>query len=406
MELLNRLTGALRPPPKTETKSIPAPNPSYMGLDAWVSPPTAAGPSVTPSTAMRCAVVNQCVSIIADAIATLPAAIFHDVDGVRERADDLPASTLIRRDANAWTSAAAMRGLMARDALLTGNAFAILNRLDGLPVELNRVSPHAVQIEISETGEPTYRINLQNGGAWVLGFEDVLHITSGTRADDGVTGIPPISLARESIAFHMVMESTAANVFANNARPGGALQFPKALTEEAHQRIAANFNARYSGSGVGRTLVLEDGASFQTIQQPFSENEFGATWREASVQICRAFGVPPSLAFEMGRATWSNSVEMRKDFVAFCLMPHLAEWQAAYRRVLIDPQDRDDYFVRFDLDEYLRPDLATRADAVSKAISSTAMTPNEARRYFDLPPIEGGGQTFEPVHDGERGRDR
>src|SRR5918994_5641674 len=49
----------------------------------------------------------------------------------------------------------------------------------------------------------------------------------------------------------------------------------------------------------------------------------------------------------------------------------------------------------FDLDDLLRMDSKTKAEAAAKAVGSGSMAPDEARRkYFDLGPVPGGDTPY------------
>jgi HK97 family phage portal protein len=93
---------------------------------------------------------------------------------------------------------------------------------------------------------------------------------------------------------------------------------------------------------------------------------------------------------DLGRATWANSEQMNAQFLQFTLLPWLRTWEAAYRRVLLSPDERGEYSIEFVVDDLLRADTATRAAAYASFRSMGAMTANEIRTRENLPAMTGG----------------
>ncbi len=172
----------------SEKKSIRLTDPEAFPLFGIA--PSASGVTVTATSAMRVPSVRRAVSLIAESVATLP---FETYAENKEAAKDHPSYALVHDWANDWTSAEELRELLTADALLTGHGFAQVVRVEGRPVELHRMDPGAVSIEYDDFGEPSYRVQLKNGGNAVLAHQDVLHI-------QGLRGVSPVILAREACA--------------------------------------------------------------------------------------------------------------------------------------------------------------------------------------------------------------
>ena len=109
-------------------------------LAAWLfgAQPTYSNISVTPQTAMRVPAVSSAVTLISDAVGTLPVKLYVR-NGKGKEADPAhpaftlahdEANTLAHDEANDWTSAAELRTQLTRDALLHDNGgFALANRV-------------------------------------------------------------------------------------------------------------------------------------------------------------------------------------------------------------------------------------------------------------------------------------
>lgn len=369
-------------------------NPDAWLFDVFGATPVESGATVTPRNAMRCTAVRCAVQAIAEAIGQLPVHTYRrGSSGARERAPDHPAHTLLHDEANDWTPAADFREQLTRDALLWGNGYAFINRVDGKPVELVRLNPETATVEPhSTTGEPVYRIADGRNARRAIHREDVLHIRAPSL--DGLTGESPVRQAREAIGLAIVMETHAARLFGNGARPSGLITFPNNLTPDAAGRAKAAWKSAHGGSNSGGTAVLDNGASWKPLALTSTDAQFLELRKFAIEEIARAFRVPPVFLMDYGRATWSNSEEMGRQFVTFTLLRWLKAWEGEIRLKLIAPEERGTYYAEFLIDDLLRADIGQRMEAYSKAISARVLNPNEARAMENRPPYA-GGERFE-----------
>lgn len=378
--------------PPVELRSIA--DPSDWLLDLFGATPALSGIAVSPTNAMKCTAVRSAVEAIAEAVGGMPLHVYQKgADGDRSRATEHPAYTLVRDQANDWTPAPAFIEQLTRDSLLFGNGYAHINRVGGIPRELNRLRPDTVSVELdSLTSEPVYR--LTGGTQRVIDRHDILHIAA--PSVDGVKGASPVTQCREAIALAMTMERHAAQLFGRGARPSGLLTFPQKLGADTAKRIKASWQAAHAGANAGGTAVLEDGGQFQALTLNSVDSQFLQVWQHSILEICRAFRVPPHLVFELGRATWGNADAMGASFLRFTLMRWLKTWEGEIRLKLIAQQDRATHYAEFLTDDLLRSDLAARADAYGKLIAARVLNPNEVRAMENRAPYDGGDRFENP----------
>ncbi|MDY8107755.1 phage portal protein [Fulvimarina sp. 2208YS6-2-32] len=348
--------------------------------------------------------VSAAVSLISSSLGTLPAKVYERGGDAKTIATDHPGHRLVHRKANEWSAAGALRSQMTQDALLTGNAYAIVSRMDdGRPSELFRVDPSAMAVEADAFGAPAYKLTT-TGGVRRYGFRDVLHLRALT-SFDGLKGEAPISLAREAIATLAVMEQHGSQLFRDGARPSAAVTYPTeaARPMPGQDNSTARTNlvkaARAGIQGVdnsGKLAVFFDGATFTPFAFSSTDAQFAELRRFAIEEVARVFRVPPHMLFEMGRATWGNAEEMGATFVRYTLLPWIEAWQDAYSRALLDPDTDDAFSIEFLVDDLLRADTATRFSAYSQAIAARILNPNEVRAMENRAPYEGGDEFLNP----------
>ncbi len=370
--------------PAVEQKSSLA-NPETWLLELFGATPAASGKSVTPATAMRCTAVRRAVQAISEPIGQLPLHVYKRDGEARERDSEHPVARVLK-DPNPWTSASDFREQLQRDCLLHGNGYAFINRVDGNPKELLRFDPSAVKVKVDKvSGEPSYEVT-EGGAKRTYPSADIFHLKAPSL--NGYVGESIVTQCREAIGIALTIEEHVARLFGSGARPSGILEFPNKLGAEAVEKIKAAWQASHGGSeNAAKTPVLWEGGKFNPLTFSSVDSQTLELRRYSVDEISRAFGVPPHLLFEMGRATWGNSSELGSSFVTFTLMRWIKAWQGEIRLKLFSPEERDDWFAEFLLEDLLKADLSARATAYSQLRTAGIMSINECRARENLASI-------------------
>lgn len=362
-------------PVATENKGLADPDASLLAIFG-----ASGATTVTTDEALRVPAVAAAVRLIAEAAACLDVTIRSKDD----KGEDHPAKSLLSTQANDWTdSYSFIRDLLIDALVFDRGGMAYVNRVDGRPVELVRYAPGVLTVEYDPvTNEPSYKRGQNPEPA-----ANVIHLRA-------PFGNAPLSLAKEAVAASVAMSRHASNLFANGARPSGALIFPKGMGEESVKKARSAWRATHEGKDSGgKTAILYDGAEYKPFALASTDAQFIENRRFQVIEIARAFRVPPTMLFDLERATWSNSEQMGREFLTFCLEPWLKALEGALNRGLLLPEEREDYAVRFDRDDLTRADLTSRATAINSLIASRVLNANEGRSWLDLPSYA-GGDTF------------
>lgn len=379
MSVIARLSQLFRP----SVKSLATPTADLYALFGITE--TASGVMVSPDVAIRVPAVSSAVRLISEAAATLPRLVKAvAADGTETDAPTHWANGLLNGRANDWTSGFELiRDLMV--AALTedrgGIAWAGRNG-GGKVVELIQYRPGLITVDYHpNTGEPTYRLDNR-----AEPLTNMVHLRP-------IFGKAPMTLAREAIAVAILMERHASQLFGKGGRPSGTVTFQKGMGEEAVKKSIAAWRAVHESGDGGRTAFLHDGAEFKPIALTSTDAQFLENRAFQVLEVARCFRVPPSMLFDLSRATWSNTEQLGKEFLIYCLDPWLCALEAAFDRVLFTGPERGKFRVRFDRDDLTRADLQTRATTINSLIASEVINPNEGRSWIGLAPY-GGGETF------------
>lgn len=368
-----------------ETKS------SLTTPEAWLQDlfgavPAAAGVSVSAAGALAVPAVQSAVRVLAESAASLRAKVMRIEDGKEVPAPDHAVQTLIDNGVNDWLSwFEFIRDLVAQANTHDAGGLAWVNRTGNRINEIIHYDAGVIQADRKETGEVAFKVSNR-----VYAAADVIHLRGPfTRC--------PLSLAREAIGTAIIMERHQAKFFANGARPSGILETPKVIGDEGVKRLLAGWNRAQQGAdNAGNTPLLWDGTTYRPLTMNSTDAQFLELRKFVIIEIARAFRVPPSMLFELDRATWSNSEQMGREFLVYSLEPWLRALEDALRRALFSKDERASYRIVFERDDLTRADLGSRATAYSSLISARIINPNEAREWEGLPPYTAGNEFANP----------
>jgi HK97 family phage portal protein len=371
-----------------ETRDEPVTDPDGV-LHALWSGATAGSVAITGAEALRVPAVANAVRVISEAAATLDVRILErDAGGIETENREHPIGVLLRGDVNAWTSGFDLIRDLTADALTRDwGGLAYVNRVRGEIREIVRYQPAAICVTYDPwTGEPFYRID-----GSLVDSKSILHVR-------GSFDRSPLSLAAEAIGVARQMEKHAGNFFKNGAVPSVVvLNKTKAGNDGAKKQIAGWKETFKGAESSGRTAFLWDDASIQQLALNSVDSQFLELRKFQILEIANAFRVPPSMLYQLDRATWSNSEQMGREFLTYTLEPWLRALETALGRALFSREERKRLRISFDRDDLTRADLTARATAISSLVSAKVINPNEARTWLlELAPYEGGNEYGNP----------
>lgn len=353
---------------------------------------------VTPELALsNIAVAVRCVNIRSELMASVPLFVFSREDG-RQRADDHPLYGVLHDQANGLQSALEAREFLVRSLDLYGNAFAAIER-DGAGriIAIHPMGAHDVAVERLGSGRLRYRVSGWDGGVRVYLQEEVLHIRGASR--DGITGVSALRMGAGAVSLRVSQAETAAGLMANSLRPSGILTYPGNLNMDQREQIRRGIRERYQGAfTAGQPMIMDGGAKFERVSFSPEDAEFLASTKASNEDICRLFGVPPTVAGITDRATYSNTEQEGRALVQNCLGPLASRIEAAMMRCLLTPDERRTLYVEHDLSGLLRGDVAARFEAYRIGREIGVYSPNDIRQRENEPPIADGNTYSQPAN--------
>lgn len=379
------------------------PSDDFWYRDVTSSAQTMANYVMGPDTAMRVSTVFACVSLKAETLGQVSCDLFqrttfkHGVEGKRKAKEHRLYRTC--RYPNAQLSAMDFYAMGEARINLRGIAVAeIQERRDR--VDLAPIDPkNLLRIEELDTGRLRFVVrDPKTNRERSLAQDEVLFVRD--LMTDGLNGLARASLAREAIAVSAAMEGFVANYFANNATGGLMIQKPGAVPDETQRaKFRQMIQENYAGwSKNAKTKVFYGDATITEVGK-HDDSGFLIDPRNYQVaDIARFFGRIPLWMIGEGNkdSNYGTGIaEQKQGWIDFGMMPSIVRWEQAMNRDLLLPEERDEFYFKFNTDALERGDLKSRSEALEIQRRNGVINPNEWRTIEDKNPRDDeGGEEY------------
>jgi HK97 family phage portal protein len=390
---------------------------------------TSTGVLVNEQNALRNSAIYRAVVLTSMSIGMLPCNLYQKVEESRQVKDektgetrtetsssaksmkDHPLYRILRKKPNKWQTPTEFMSFMVQRAMFDGTAYAVKKmRVNprvkgGMAIdELIPINPKWVEPKMGPNWTLFFRYHDPAGPAIDIPMDQMFWFRSPI-SQDGVTGVKLLDVAAEAIGLAHTAERASGRVLSNGAIVGGVLEHPKALGNDAINRLRNQFEERQSGpENAGKWVVAEDG---------LKAVPFGHTLKDAQNQELRKFeieevsrftGVPRPL-LSLDETSWGSGIEQLGLFlITYCLLPWFTTIEEAIWRSLLTEAEQTDHYAKFNEGALLRGSLENQANFFAKALGSGGgrgwMTQNEVRDKFELNPKDGGDELPEPITKG------
>ena len=375
-------------------------------LSLLLDRPAASGAPVNEWTALNVSAVTACVRLLADMVAKLPLELFRTDPNGPVPVTDHPIIGLIGAFPSEVHTSFELRQLMGLGKGLGGNGYARVYRdAFGDPRSIQWLEPRLVtpNIQRRPNGEMIVTYFLA-GTAETLTRHEILHVREGITRD-GVTGISPIRLLRDSIGTSISQTEAAGKLMRNGTMFPGILTSETIHKKETIDDARAEWERNTTGGNLGRTPILNGSFKFQqTNGMSMVDAEFLGSRRYELQEIARFYGIPAFLIGDStASTTWGSGIEQQTlGFLNFCLDAHLVAWEQSLAHTLLTTQEqKQGFYFRFDRDELANVSRADTANYFTAMRNIGVYSANDLRRKLDEPLIaaaDGGDDYGRPFN--------
>lgn len=339
--------------------------------------------------------VYACVTQIASDIGKLRIRLTENHDGVWTETTSSAYSSLLRKPNKYQTFQKFVECWMI-SKLTHGNTYVLKVRDKSRVVRaLYVLDPQRVSPLIAENGDVFYRLKQDYLSSIPKDIDavpayEIIHDTMECLFHP-LVGIPPLYAASLATSQGIAMLRNSATFFQNNAQPGGILSAPGHIKKETADRIRTNWGENYTGDNVGNIAVLGDGLKYQPLAVSATESALVDQFKLSDEKICSAYKVPPYKVHVGAPPTYQESETLDRKYYSDCLQRLIESIEILLDEGLNLPFK---YGTEFDLDDLMRMDMSLKMKTAGEGVKCGIMAPNEGRRKFSLPPVEGGDTPY------------
>jgi len=339
-----------------------------------------------PEDALKIATVWRCVSLVSQTVATLPWNIYRRTDDEQgERVRKSPVEWLLHHEASADHSAFEFRRTLIMHTLLFGNGYAEIERDNSnRPTSLWLLDPRRVTPGRDAAGAIVYRVRQGDGSSILMPASAIMHIRG--MSYDGITGYSILEVAASSLSTSVALDESLWRFFLNGFRPLGFLKTKGKLSLEGFKSLETRLD-EYSGlSKRWKAIPLDQDMDFQPLAVAPEDAQLIDMRKFSSIEVCRWFGVPPHMAYDLERATFSNIESQGRDFLTYGLMPHIIQLEQEVNRKLLS-NGFGGLYSKINVNAIVRADMNQRASYYSTMRQLGVMTVNDILRLEEMPTI-------------------
>lgn len=345
---------------------------------------------------LQLSTVYRCVEVLSNSIAQLPLDVFIlDKKGGKRKNTQLPIYHLLNCEVNARLTKYDWLKLMVQSMLLKGVAYSYIEREGDNIKALHFIPTEWVTIDAPQRLDlpAQYHIQGLNG---VIQEKDLVKIFNFTY--DGINGYSAIKMCDRVLSTATYAEKTAEQFFENGANVKGILKIEGVSTPKARQNIKEQWNTAFSpnNGGGGGVAVLDGNMTYQPISIDPADSQLLESRKYSVIEICRIFGIPPTLVYDFSNSSYSTSEANNLAFLTTSLQPILSKFENEFRRKLTDNHSITE--IKFNTNPLLRADKAGQASYFSTLFNIGVLTVNEIRREMDMEPVKDGDYNYAQVN--------
>ncbi len=378
-----------------------------------VSSGSSAGINVTVDTAMKAAAVYACNKVLSETIASLPLFVYHRLPaGGKEPVQDHPLSDILHYAPNDFQTSYEWREGYVSHLNFRGNSYQQKIMKAGRIRQLIPLNPANMQVVI-ENGKIIYRYKYEDGVEKSFNFDEIWHLknlsistTYSGGMPEGIIGLSPISVARETIGTALAADEYAGRYFSNNASIGLQLTHPGKLNDNAKEFLKSSLAEYGKLENKFKSLILEEGMEAKVLGISNEDSQFLESRNFQVEDIARIFRVPSVLIGHPDTTmTYASAEQLFLSFVTHTIRPYCVRLEQSMNRWLLTEKERKEFFIEHVLAGLLRGDIKSRYEAYAIGRNWGFINVDEIRSLENMNPLpEEKGQVYlQPLNMTEAG---
>jgi HK97 family phage portal protein len=352
------------------------------------------------ASALLNATSRACIGVLADGISRTPINAVRTVNGMSMTVDPMPR---ILANPSAIVSPDVWRYQLGYGLATDANAWGMIAQSDsaGRPTQIELLDAGDVNDRKVVDGVITARV-AGKGLLKAYPHGPLWHVPGKMVAPGSPFGDSPVDAATKLIDTSLAALEYSQQFFASGGHPDMTLISDQAIDADQAADLKARWLAAHS-PGTRGPAIMGSGLTPKPISIPATETQFLALIRQCTEEICRIWGVPPSMVFASitgQHMTYANVTQADLHFLKHALEGYFVRIEHALTNTLpgVDysaPSVPNTQAV-CDRNAILKADAMTRYQMYAVLIANRLATINEVRSWENWEPFD-GDQYDQPV---------
>lgn len=334
-------------------------------------------------------VVFRCIRLICDAISCLNLELFEqDENGYGTQLYKYNGVKLLSGKSNKFQSTSTIISILVYDIIMKGEGIIeIFRDKQGNPIELRNTAFYTTKKK-NNIYDLVYEIS-DDYGTRLKDSKDVIHVKANSK--DGITGRSLFIYASNVLNIQSNIDTYIKAYFKNGYFSNGYLTTEKALTDKQFSQLKSSWGNYSGASNAGKTPLLDNGLKYMPIMIRPSETNVVEIKKQMASDVARFFGVP------LGKLNMLDNTVLDKDenrkFFDETLQPYINNIEQEFSNKLFTRPSQENLYIKFNVRKYtyVSNDIAL---SYGTQIHNGMITPNEARKEQNRPPLEGGDDLY------------
>ena len=341
-----------------------------------------------------------CLKIMAESIGKMPLHMMQKTDKGIVSSDKGELYNLLKLRPNPYMTSSTFWSTVEMNRNHYGNAY-VWKRYKGPEVKDLWLMPSAdVSIIIDDKGilgttdKVWYKyMDKRTGKQYTFNHDEVLHFKT-SMTFDGITGIPVREVLKHAVDGALESQKFMNNLYKTGLTGKAVLEYTGELDATAKARLVKGFEEFSNGSkNAGKIIPVPLGMKLVPLDIKLTDSQFFELKKYTALQIAAAFGIKPNQINDYEKSSYASAEAQNLAFYVDTLLYPLKHYEEEISyKILSSKMLKDGHFFRFNVNVILRADVKSQMESLSTAVQNGIYTPNEARRYLDMPVDEFGSQ--------------
>ena len=341
-----------------------------------------------------------CLKVLSESMGKIPVYL---LDSDKNRIKDHDSIKSLQVSTNRWQTPAQFFTVNEYNRNHYGNAYNYIKRgTDGELESLIPLDPRYMQIYIDNISSFDNRRYIyfycdpRTGKSYYLNAEDVLHFRSWICEDNGIVGRSVREILARTLTGAKASSEYLNKLYSNGMLANLCVHYVGDLNDK-EQEALLNAIEKQARNKNRKMISVPMEFKVEPLDLKLADSQFFELKQFTSLQIAAAFGVLPNLINDFSKASYANSVMQQLMFLTNTVLYNVTTYEQEMGRKLLTAREIEaGYHFKFNTNVLLRTTPDQQSEIINKLVQSGCYSPNDARKWLDMPPIPGnaGNQYF------------